>query len=76
MSEVAAGILGRERRGNGAMRGDRHMGTNRKHNKLPRKRAASKGLTNKQRAVNLHAIGNRGTAFEERDNEPTKEHER
>lgn len=44
------------------MRGDRHMGTVRSHNKTYRVPSPRRGLTKKQRAVSLHAIHNRGVA--------------
>ena len=45
-------------------RGDRHRGTARSHNKTPKPShvGPKKGMTKKQRALNLHGIHNRGKA--------------
>jgi len=42
------------------MRGDRHMGTNRSHNRIHVYRGSDKQPTKTQRTAALYAIGNRG----------------
>ena len=50
-------------------RGDRHRGTARSHNKIPKPSHAGpkKGMTPKQRALSLHGIHNRGKAATSED---------